>query len=161
MLKKLDAVHHQELRIATGAYRSSPTVSLCAETGELPLSKRRELLASLLYIRFHRDPSIPSAATVLSTSDDHRYAASDTVPLGTMIRTIIRDYLPGINVLQHNAEFDPPWEIPENIVCDGISASKQSANENQLKMEFLGHMANEHPESTTYYTDGSKSTSGV
>ena len=161
LLKKLDAVHHQGLRIASGAYRSSPTVSLCAETGELPLSKRRELLAGLLYIRFHRDPRIPSAATALSTSDDHRYATSDTVPLGTMARTLIRDNVPGISVLQHNAEFDPPWKIPENIVCDGIPANKQLSNETQLRMEFLEHVANEHPESTKYYTDGSKSSSGV
>ena len=161
LLKKVDAIHHQCLRIVSGAYRSSPTVSLCAEIGELPLSKRRELLASLLYIRFHRDPRIPSAASALSTSDDHRYATSDTIPLGTMARRLIRGNVPGISVLHHNAEYDPPWKMPENTVCGGISVSKQSDNEHRLKMEFLEHIANEHPESTTYYTDGSKSSCGV
>ena len=51
--------------------------------------------------------------------------------------------------------------MPENTVCGGISVSKQSDNEHRLKMEFLEHIANEHPESTTYYTDGSKSSCGV
>ena len=163
ILKKLDAIHHQSLRIASGAYRSSPTVSLCAETGELPLSKRREMLASLLYIRFHRDPSIPSAVSALSTNDDHRYANStnNMVPLGPMARTLIRGNLPGINVLNHNTDYEPPWIMPENIVCDGIMSNKQSGNEHQLKNEFHEHVTNVHPRTITYYTDGSKSSSGV
>jgi len=43
----LGSVHHAGIRIATGAFRTSPVESLWAEAGEPPLSLRREyLLAS-------------------------------------------------------------------------------------------------------------------
>lgn len=45
ILKLLDPVHNSALRICTGAFRSSPVVSLYAESGEASLSVRREQLS--------------------------------------------------------------------------------------------------------------------
>jgi len=46
-IRSLGSVHHAGIRIATGAFRTSPVESLWAEAGEPPLSLRREyLLAS-------------------------------------------------------------------------------------------------------------------
>jgi hypothetical protein len=43
-LRILDPVHHTGIRLATGAFRTSPVVSLYAESGEPSLSVRRILL---------------------------------------------------------------------------------------------------------------------
>jgi hypothetical protein len=43
-LRILDPVHHAGIRLATGAFRTSPVVSLYAESGEPSLSVRRKLL---------------------------------------------------------------------------------------------------------------------
>ena len=48
-LSILDSVHNATIRICTGAFRTSPTLSLCAESGYSPLHYRRlNLSASLL-----------------------------------------------------------------------------------------------------------------
>ena len=48
-LKMLNTIHHQGLRLALGAFRTSPVESLYVEAGELPLELRRIKL-SLQYI---------------------------------------------------------------------------------------------------------------
>ena len=40
-LKMLNTIHHQGLRLALGAFRTSPVESLYVEAGELPLEQRR------------------------------------------------------------------------------------------------------------------------
>ena len=41
-LKTLDSIHHEGIRLTTGAFRSSPANSLCVEAGEPPLDLERE-----------------------------------------------------------------------------------------------------------------------
>ena len=49
VLKMIDPVHNAAIRIATGAFRTSPRVSLYAESGEPPLHYRRKQLALQYY----------------------------------------------------------------------------------------------------------------
>lgn len=42
-LKLLDSIQNSGLRIITGAFRTTPSVSLCSEMGMMPLQNRREL----------------------------------------------------------------------------------------------------------------------
>ena len=44
-LKELNTIHHQGLRLALGAYSTSPVGSLYTEADEPPLTLRREKLA--------------------------------------------------------------------------------------------------------------------
>ena len=46
-LKMLNTIHHQGLRLALGAFRTSPVESLYVEAGELPLGERRININSL------------------------------------------------------------------------------------------------------------------
>ena len=48
-IKMLDTIHHQGIRLALGAFRTSPVESLYVEAGELPLEHRRFKL-SLQYV---------------------------------------------------------------------------------------------------------------
>ena len=59
-LKALDPVHHQELRIALGAFRTSPKESLYAEAGEPSLQLRRLRLALNYYLKLKANPSNPT-----------------------------------------------------------------------------------------------------
>ena len=60
-LKMLDAVHHAGVRIATGAFKSSPISSLLADAGELPLDL---LLQSSLVRCFYRLQRLPDSLTM-------------------------------------------------------------------------------------------------
>ena len=59
-LQALDPIHHQGLRIALGAFRTSPKDSLYAEAGEPPLKFRRLRLAMNYYLKLKANPSNPT-----------------------------------------------------------------------------------------------------
>ena len=44
-LKKLDSIHHHAIRIAVGAFRTSPIIDILSETMEVPLKIRRTHLS--------------------------------------------------------------------------------------------------------------------
>jgi hypothetical protein len=46
-LQMLDTIHHQGLRLALGAFRTSPVESLYAEAGEPSLHLRRKNVTSI------------------------------------------------------------------------------------------------------------------
>lgn len=46
IINKMNAVHYQGIRTAMGYMRSTPINIILAESGEIPLTKRREMLSS-------------------------------------------------------------------------------------------------------------------
>jgi ribonuclease HI len=59
--RKLNAILNNGLRIATGAFVTSPTISLQAEAGCLPLDLRRKLHKTRYAIRMFQNPNNPNA----------------------------------------------------------------------------------------------------
>ncbi|GFO29396.1 hypothetical protein PoB_005590100 [Plakobranchus ocellatus] len=59
VLKALDPLHHQSLRIALGAFRTSPIKSLYAEAGEPSLEHRRIKLAFNYVLKLKSLPHNP------------------------------------------------------------------------------------------------------
>ena len=62
----LDSVHHSAIRIATGAFRTTPTASLLVEAHEPPLALRRELLGLRYALKLRQFPSHPTFKAVFS-----------------------------------------------------------------------------------------------
>ena len=58
-LQMLDPIHNQGLRLALGAFRTSPDASLYVEADELSLHSRREKLSLQYAIRLAANPSNP------------------------------------------------------------------------------------------------------
>ena len=59
-LKELNTIHHQGLRLAFGAYSTSPVESLYTEANEPPLKLRHEKLALQYYTRLRSCPLNPA-----------------------------------------------------------------------------------------------------
>ena len=59
-LAMLDPLHHQGLRLALGAFRTSPVASLYVEAEEPSLTTRREKLSLQYAIRLAENPSNPA-----------------------------------------------------------------------------------------------------
>jgi hypothetical protein len=57
VLHNLDPVHNAALRLCTGAFRSSPVVSLYCETGEPSLQHRRDQLSLQYWARIGQTPN--------------------------------------------------------------------------------------------------------
>ena len=60
LLGSLDPVHNAALRLCTGAFRSSPVVSLYSDGGEIPLSERRMQLTLQFYSHIELLPTSPT-----------------------------------------------------------------------------------------------------
>jgi len=59
-LKLLDPIQNSALRIATGAFRTSPAASLCADTGIPPLHYRRLTLTAKFLTTILQQPQTPT-----------------------------------------------------------------------------------------------------
>ena len=57
VLRRLDPIHNEGLRLSTGAFRSSPTVSIQVESGEPPLPLHRELVTKKSKLRLLQNHS--------------------------------------------------------------------------------------------------------
>ena len=63
-LKTLDTIHHQGIRLALGAFRTSPAESLLVEANEPSLKDRREKLSLQFGIKLKSNRSNPTYNTV-------------------------------------------------------------------------------------------------
>ena len=63
-LRKLDSIHNQGLRLALGAFRTSPINSLYAEANEPSLNLRRKKLSLQYYLKLKSNPHNPTHKVV-------------------------------------------------------------------------------------------------
>ena len=63
-LRKLDSIHNQGLRLALGAFRTSPVISLYAEANESSLNLRRKKLSLQYYLKLKSNPDNPTHKVV-------------------------------------------------------------------------------------------------
>ena len=163
-LGMLDPIHHRALRLATGAFRSSPVVSLYAETGEPSLSHRRDKLSLQLYVRLLGMPETPAFEAVISGRSDHYFLRNQRLHSTFGFR--MRQLLHGLHVDQplvmpSLTYHSPPHTLPVPHLCDGImSTIKSSMPPSALRNLCDRHIA-VHEDLLPVYTDGSKSADGV
>ena len=69
-LRMLDSIHNQGLRLALGAFRTSPVNSLYAEANELSLNLRRRKLSLQYYLKLNRDNPIHKVVFELLYKDE-------------------------------------------------------------------------------------------
>ena len=163
-LKKLNSIHNLAIRLCTGAFKSSPIQSLMAESGELSLPDRRDQLCIQQYTRQLRLPESPSTLTTLDNNLDEKFSNSPhSKPFG--IHT--RDIMSSLNhspspIIPAAPAYEPPWEIPENLVCSHeVIKQKSSYPPSVTKALITQHQVSCHGQSIHVYTDGSKSEQGV
>ncbi|RUS68672.1 hypothetical protein EGW08_023566 [Elysia chlorotica] len=158
ILKTLDPIHHQGLRIALGAFRTSPVQSLYAESGEPSLEHRR-LKLSLNYAA--KLNSIPENPGFESLTDSSPIEFFETKKSGPSLGARLQNHLEKIETKYENIDNvkvrkPPPWE-QYNVKFDTSLTEFEKGNTNALVLqkEFLNlkEQYNEHYE---IYTDGSK-----
>jgi len=156
-LKLLDPVHHAAIRYITGAFRSSPVLSLYADSGEPPLNIRRQQLHLQFYARSMQ--ASPSALT-----NYLRQPPPDPLPRLNSTTFGQRTSLSLLNlnidlppVLQFSYANTPVWHLLPETFCAGFKCPpKHSASPQQLRTLFFEHLHDEHGEESPIYTDGSK-----
>ncbi|XP_073979064.1 uncharacterized protein [Rhodnius prolixus] len=161
-LKPLDSIHNQGIRLAIGAFKSSPVVSMYAEASEMPLAYRRNKLGISFYVKLKSKQTIPSFAAAFRFPQAYRYSSVGTnKPFGIRCRELLAGYnyvVPPVFKMRFSPI--PPWLVPPIIAKYNLLAdSKHSTPDVVYNQNFLYLLARMKPKKVIY-TDGSKSERG-
>ena len=157
-LKLLDPIHHQGLRIALGAFRTSPVTSLYAESGEPSLEHRRLKLSLNYTAKLNSTPENPCYDSLSNSSSAEFFKTKKTDPaLGARIENHFQNMDVNVkNIDSEKVRKPPPWEqYKVNFDTSLTEFDKGSTNALVFQKEFsnVKEKYNDHYE---IYTDGSK-----
>lgn len=165
-IESLDPVHHQGLRLALGAFRTSPVESLLAEADEPPLALRRKQLALQYIAKIGANPDNPAYSYVWNYDQTQKIKFQSNLnkiaPLGLRLEPDIKKVLPKVEMIQESTGKSlPPWirSIPE--VDLSLTKLKKSTTSNAEYLELLGTLMEHYDSYFKIYTDGSKSNDAV
>ena len=158
-LKSLDTIHHQGLRLALGAFRTSPVESLYAESNEPSLYIRREKLSLQYVTKLAANPCNSAYDCVFNPKYERFYNNKPTAikPLGLRIQPLLEEANINIKNVQHfSFPSKEPWTLnPPKIILDLHKNKKTEVESHIFKNEFLEIKSN-YKHYLSIYTDGSK-----
>ena len=133
-LKMLNPIQNQGLRLATGAFRTSPEKSLQAETNCMPLELRRKQLTLQYATKISSNPSNPVYHCLFQTPNDIIQKATKnkktTKPISLRIKSDLNKMnFNHKNTLTLQTPNPPPWELTDiNIDLDLTKLPKQATS---------------------------------
>ena len=162
--RTLDSVHHAALRIATGAFRTSPKASLLAEAHELSLSLRRQMLGMRYAVKLRQFPTHPTYPYVFSQGILALFArrAERSVPFCIRMRDLFKKCsLPLRDVRRASIASSPPWEqVRPQIDISLADTRKGDVPPYEARFRTMQHISS-YEGYAAVYTDGSKTSEGV
>lgn len=162
-LRVLDSVHHAGVRLATGAFRTSPIPSLLVDAGFWPLDLRRQSSCLRCWFRVRR---LPESVPCVSISRDSRSQVymnrpSFPKPFGFRVSSVMADLSIAFTpVCPYRLPRVGYWQFPDVAVCPPVIDNKKDLPPHVCQALFLDHYST-HSDSTPVFTDGSKSAAGV
>ena len=158
-MKCLDTIHHQGLRLALGAFRTSPVESLYAESNEPSLYTRREKLSLQYTTKLAANPKNPAHNCVFYPKYERFYnnTPSAIKPLGLRILPLLEQANTSIkNVQPFSLPSKEPWtQNPPRVILDLHKNKKSEVDSHIFKTEFL-EFKSAYKHYMSIYTDGSK-----
>ncbi|KAI5737978.1 hypothetical protein M8J77_001407 [Diaphorina citri] len=154
-LDKLNVVHHTALRIVTGAFRTSPIVSLLAECGQPTLQVRRNIRCVNYISNVARNPNHP--CYLLLFNDQLRInIRSERYPLNIRLRAeAMNDYKLEIRCVIKQQKEEPQWVLHQPKVTMLISSKKDEELPSEINNKYL-EFKNDNMDKILCFTDGSK-----
>ncbi|XP_023230422.1 uncharacterized protein LOC111630543 [Centruroides sculpturatus] len=159
-LRMLDPIHHQALRLCTGAFRTSPVQSLYVDAYEPPLSLRREQLSLFYYIKQKSQTKPLVVCTVSDTQLTTLFVARPScvptynIRMENVSSTI--DLKMG-NISQLEVASIPPWSIPLINIDFSLKQFPKESTPDYICIQHFAEVQHENNNLIPIYTDGSKS----
>ena len=162
-LRMLDTVHHQGVRLALGAFRTSPVESLYVEAKEPSLYIRREKLALQYALRLAANLSNPTFKVTFAS-----HISQDIIDLydnkPNAIRSfglIIAPLLTSANINKeqietHSVSEIPSWCIRKPTIDLSLHSEKKSESNPHLLKQNFHELQSYYSDHEHIYTDGSK-----
>jgi ribonuclease HI len=164
ILSRLDPVHSKGLRMALGAFKSSPVASLLAETPEPPLHLRRSLQTLKYTYRARSFLHNLHAPFILPHPKHADFLLRNHLPrpLSVRSRILLSDFsLPDCNPLPSPSLSVPLWSLSSPTFALQLSLlPKSSTPPVQFQQRFL-ELCSRFSEAAVYFTDGAKGEEGV
>ena len=152
-LKKLEPVHNTALRIATGAFCTSPVMSLLAESGIPSLLNIIKAKNMKYFVKIKKFPY---------TLIDDEVLNADCVPiLNTPEEQLYKLELETEKIMTQQLPVHPPWKKSSINICIRDWPYRQTTLPLELKNNFLHHRDEKHAGEIQIYTDGSKMENGT
>ena len=151
-LKLLDTIQNSALHTATGAFRTSPAVSLCAETGIPPLQYRRLTLTAKFLTTILQHPK--------TSTYHHIFHPPPEVHPDNNLRTHLE------RQLNHNFKFQaitpiysttPSWTFSHPTINFTLTQYSKSSTPSSVFKSLFQELIHSIQHSTLCFTDGSKS----
>ena len=141
ILKQLDPIHHQGLRIALGAFRTSPAQSLYTEAHEPSLTTRRLKLSLNYVLKLKSLPVNPACSCVFEPENTKLFEESESKvpPLGIRILPHWKKSKLNLNLVDDAPSLDiVPWKLLVPAVrFDLASFKKDTTNPEIYKQLYL------------------------
>ena len=158
-LKLLDPVHNAAIRLCTGAYRSSPVLSLYSESGEPPLKRRREQLMMQYYCRSLQAPSTIAFSYIQRDIIENLDSKSTTA---VRILDTCENLNINISTLPFSFDGRPTWKLASGVRCESyMYPKKDTCSDYIMRAYFDEHVEQFHDDDVHIYTDGAKNEIGV
>ncbi|XP_026682882.1 uncharacterized protein LOC113469414 [Diaphorina citri] len=159
LLSKLNTIHHSGIRIATGALRSSPVVSLYVDSGIPPLSLRRTKLLMNYVAKVGASPFNP-VQKVLFDQDLTPYNFTTNKPKPLLSRFLSLPNFPNLISSSDIAPYVrtvPPWSSSSPPVDLSLGKDRKKDTPPVVFQQlFAGVINSKYVNHTICYTDGSK-----
>ena len=165
-LKMLDPIQNQGLRIALGAYRTSPAESLSAEANEPPLELRRKKLSLQYALKLSSTPDNPAYDAVFKTPSDIKdiIAKNENLikPFGLRV---LEDFVEMAWKKEDTEDFlfpsKPPWHLQTPEINTTLANRNKGETNADTYREAFKNLLTKYEGYEQIYTDGSKSDTAV
>ena len=158
-LKTLDTIHHQGIRLALGAFRTSPADSLLVEANEPSLNDRREKLSLQFALKLKSNRSNPTYNTVFRPNYFTLFQNKpNAIPtFGIRIAPTLNSAGIKVRNIQSNSILNiPPWTIKQPKVLFTLTTDKKETTDSSIFRTKFQELSSEYPDFQHIYTDGSK-----
>ena len=153
VLKLLNSIQSHSLRLVLGAFRTSPTLSLCAEAAEPPLPYRRLILTSNLMTSISQFPQLPSYNSIFQPKITHFSTHSNKNIRYKFEQTLHKPFIS--NPLLPIQPLSLPWTLtPPSIRLD---LTQIPSPDKSSYVSHIERLIREYPQHKICLTDGSKS----
>ena len=135
ILKQLDPIHHQGLRIALGAFRTSPAQSLYIEAHEPSLTTRRLKLSLNYVLKLKSLPESPAYSCVFEPQNTKLFEESESKVPPLCIR--ILPHLEKSKLNLHLVDDAPsldivPWKLSIPAICFDLTSFKKDTTNPEI-----------------------------
>ena len=154
-LKTLDTIHHQGIRLALGAFRTSPADSLLVEANEPSLNDRREKLSLQFALKLKSNRSNPTYNTVFRPNYFTLFQNKpNAIPtFGIRIAPTLNSAGIKVRNIQSNSILNiPPWTIKQPEVLFTLTTDKKETTDSSIFRTKFQELSSEYPDFQHIYT---------